>query len=409
MLSPTCFDALGMVSSDAEAGSVQSSDKLFKQQTELLDEIADVVQAALEISVPTLNEDAASAPIEAQRLLTPNSESHLASAMAWNRPETEDAALSQLAQDAEGLIHDKINTVNRLRNTIIYSERIRQEWEVRLKQMVPEVKEEASCHAEAKAADSMDLSGLGFGGFEVSFDGSSSAPFSSDAAGFGGPGDLVMDEDLSMSAHPQGPSRMNLVDVPSSVPPPRAMAPAPISTAASPIPTPSQQHSPVMQQSHGASAIKSPNLGAVPLSPRIPSSVPAGRGRASTIKDFEIIKPISKGAFGSVYLAKKRTTGDYYAIKVLKKSDMIAKNQVTNVKAERMIMMNQADSDFVVKLFYTFQSRDYLYLVMEYLNGGDCAALIKALGCLEEDWVQNYIAEVVLGLEHLHSHGVVHR
>lgn len=72
-------------------------------------------------------------------------------------------------------------------------------------------------------------------------------------------------------------------------------------------------------------------------------------------------------------------------------------------------MMNQASSEFVVKLFWTFQSRDYLYLVMEYLNGGDCAALIKAMGALEEDWARSYIAEVILGLDHLHSKGVVHR
>ncbi|KAJ3087142.1 rim15, signal transduction response regulator, partial [Quaeritorhiza haematococci] len=135
--------------------------------------------------------------------------------------------------------------------------------------------------------------------------------------------------------------------------------------------------------------------------PTIPRSVPS-------IKDFEIIKPISKGAFGAVYLAKKRLTGDYYAIKVLKKADMIAKNQVTNIKAERMIL-TQVDSPFVVKLYYSFQSRDNLYLVMEYLNGGDCAALIKAVGVLDEGWAKKYIAEVVLGLEFLHSRGIVHR
>lgn len=49
------------------------------------------------------------------------------------------------------------------------------------------------------------------------------------------------------------------------------------------------------------------------------------------------------------------------------------------------------------------------YLVMEYLNGGDCAALIKVMGCLEEDWTKSYIAEIVLGLEYLHSRGIVHR
>ena len=116
----------------------------------------------------------------------------------------------------------------------------------------------------------------------------------------------------------------------------------------------------------------------------------------TSIKDFEIIKPISKGAFGSVYLAKKKSTGDYYAIKVLKKGDMVAKNQVTNVKAERAIMMWQGESDFVAKLYWTFSSKDYLYLVMEYLNGGDCASLIKVLGALPEDWTVKYMAEVVL-------------
>lgn len=148
-----------------------------------------------------------------------------------------------------------------------------------------------------------------------------------------------------------------------------------------------------------------------PASPRLSGVNPTQQNRAvpPSIKDFEIVKPISKGAFGSVYLAKKRSTGDYFAIKVLKKADMIAKNQVTNVRAERAIMMVQGESDFVAKLYWTFASKDYLYLVMEYLNGGDCAALIKILSGLPEDWAKKYLAEVVLGVEHLHGRGIVHR
>lgn len=147
-----------------------------------------------------------------------------------------------------------------------------------------------------------------------------------------------------------------------------------------------------------------------PPSPRLGSvSAPQARAIPPSIKDFEIIKPISKGAFGSVYLAKKKSTGDYYAIKVLKKADMVAKNQVTNVKAERAIMMWQGESDFVAKLYWTFSSKDYLYLVMEYLNGGDCASLIKVLGGLPEDWAKKYLGEVILGVEHLHNRGIVHR
>ncbi|KAI9781922.1 MAG: rim15, signal transduction response regulator [Peltula sp. TS41687] len=147
-----------------------------------------------------------------------------------------------------------------------------------------------------------------------------------------------------------------------------------------------------------------------PLSPHLTSLSPAQtRAVPPSIKDFEIIKPISKGAFGSVYLAKKKSTGDYYAIKVLKKADMVAKNQVTNVKAERAIMMRQGESDYVAKLYWTFSSKDYLYLVMEYLNGGDCASLIKSLGGLPEDWAKRYVAEVVVCVEDLHKRGIVHR
>lgn len=147
-----------------------------------------------------------------------------------------------------------------------------------------------------------------------------------------------------------------------------------------------------------------------PVSPKLAGlSQPPARAVPTSIKDFEIIKPISKGAFGSVYLSKKKSTGDYFAIKVLRKADMVAKNQVTNVKAERAIMMWQGESEFVAKLYWTFSSKDYLFLVMEYLNGGDCAALVKVLGGLPEDWAKKYMAEVVLGIEHLHSRGIVHR
>lgn len=147
-----------------------------------------------------------------------------------------------------------------------------------------------------------------------------------------------------------------------------------------------------------------------PVSPKLAGlSQPPARAVPTSIKDFEIIKPISKGAFGSVYLSKKKSTGDYFAIKVLRKADMVAKNQVTNVKAERAIMMWQGESEFVAKLYWTFSSKDYLFLVMEYLNGGDCAALVKVLGGLPEDWAKKYLAEVVLGIEHLHSRGIVHR
>ncbi|KAK4375482.1 hypothetical protein RND71_006159 [Anisodus tanguticus] len=128
----------------------------------------------------------------------------------------------------------------------------------------------------------------------------------------------------------------------------------------------------------------------------------------TSVDDFEIIKPISRGAFGRVFLAKKRTTGDLFAIKVLKKADMIRKNAVESILAERDILIS-VRNPFVVRFFYSFTCRENLYLVMEYLNGGDLYSLLRNLGCLDEEVVRVYIAEVVLALEYLHSLHVVHR
>ncbi|XP_022737678.1 probable serine/threonine protein kinase IRE isoform X2 [Durio zibethinus] len=134
---------------------------------------------------------------------------------------------------------------------------------------------------------------------------------------------------------------------------------------------------------------------------------PCGKDRTS-IEDFEIIKPISRGAFGRVFLARKRATGDLFAIKVLKKADMIRKNAVESILAERNILIS-VRNPFVVRFFYSFTCRENLYLVMEYLNGGDLFSLLRNLGCLDEDMGRVYIAEVVLALEYLHSLNVIHR
>ena len=114
----------------------------------------------------------------------------------------------------------------------------------------------------------------------------------------------------------------------------------------------------------------------------------------TSIEDFEIIKPISRGAFGRVFLARKRVTGDLFAIKVLRKADMIRKNAVESILAERDILIS-ARNPFVVRFFYSFTCRENLYLVMEYLNGGDLYSLLRNLGCLHEDMARTYIAELV--------------
>ncbi|CAK7902872.1 serine/threonine-protein kinase Rim15p [[Candida] anglica] len=146
-----------------------------------------------------------------------------------------------------------------------------------------------------------------------------------------------------------------------------------------------------------------------PLSPLLVSSTPSSKPSSGSIKDYDILKAISKGAFGSVFLARRKLTGDYVAIKCLKKTDMIAKNQILNVKSERAVMMRQSDSPYVAQLYSSFQTKDYLYLVMEYLNGGDCATLLSVLGTLGNQWAKRYIAEVIVGVDDLHGRGIIHR
>ena len=129
-----------------------------------------------------------------------------------------------------------------------------------------------------------------------------------------------------------------------------------------------------------------------------------------TIRDFDIIKPISKGAFGKVYLVSKKKTGDLYAAKVLSKVDMKRKNEMKKVEKEKNIMAKlQVTNPFVVKLIYSFQSKKNLFLLMEYQPGGDLHSLLLNLGALEEDVAKLYVGEIVLALRYLHNAGCVHR
>ncbi|GIL52826.1 hypothetical protein Vafri_8590 [Volvox africanus] len=127
-----------------------------------------------------------------------------------------------------------------------------------------------------------------------------------------------------------------------------------------------------------------------------------------SIEEFEIIKPISRGAFGRVYLARKLATRDLFAIKVMKKRDLIRKNMVESVTNERNILA-MAQNPFVVRFYYSFTSRDNLYIVMEYINGGDCFSLLRKFGALDEEVARQYIAETVLALEYCHAQGIIHR
>ncbi|CAJ0596514.1 unnamed protein product [Cylicocyclus nassatus] len=123
---------------------------------------------------------------------------------------------------------------------------------------------------------------------------------------------------------------------------------------------------------------------------------------------FEKIKTLGIGAFGEVCLARKVDTGALYAMKTLRKKDVLLRNQVAHVKAERDILA-EADNEWVVKLYYSFQDKDNLYFVMDYIPGGDMMSLLIRLGIFGEELAQFYIAELTCAVESVHKMGFIHR
>merc|ERR1712025_874129 len=125
-------------------------------------------------------------------------------------------------------------------------------------------------------------------------------------------------------------------------------------------------------------------------------------------RDFIPLKVIGKGAFGEVRLVQKGDTGHVHAMKALRKKEIVAKDQVAHVKAERDMLV-VADQDWVVKMYYSFQDEEMLYLVMEFLPGGDLMSLLMKRDTLPEDVSQFYVAEIALALQSIHQLGFIHR
>ncbi|KAL1023242.1 hypothetical protein UPYG_G00038200 [Umbra pygmaea] len=124
--------------------------------------------------------------------------------------------------------------------------------------------------------------------------------------------------------------------------------------------------------------------------------------------DFETIKLISNGAYGAVYLVRHKDTRQRFAMKKINRQNLVLRNQIQQVFVERDIL-TFAENPFVVSMFCSFETRRHLCMVMEYVEGGDCANLLKNMGPLPVDMTRMYFAETVLALEYLHNYGIVHR
>lgn len=126
------------------------------------------------------------------------------------------------------------------------------------------------------------------------------------------------------------------------------------------------------------------------------------------VEDFDLLTMIGKGAFGEVRVCREKTTGNVYAMKKLKKSEMLRRGQVEHVRAERNLLA-EVDSNCIVKLYCSFQDNEFLYLIMEYLPGGDMMTLLMRKDTLTEDEAKFYIGEAVLAIESIHKHNYIHR
>jgi len=132
------------------------------------------------------------------------------------------------------------------------------------------------------------------------------------------------------------------------------------------------------------------------------------RRKKMSLADFQTIKIIGRGAFGEVRVVRKIDDSKVFAMKSMSKKDMIDKNQVAHIRAERNLLA-AADNPWLVKLLYSFQDDTWLYLVMEYCAGGDLMTILMREDILTEEQTRFYMAELALAIQSVHELKFVHR
>ncbi|KAK2004811.1 Pkinase-domain-containing protein [Colletotrichum falcatum] len=127
-----------------------------------------------------------------------------------------------------------------------------------------------------------------------------------------------------------------------------------------------------------------------------------------TLTDFEILRTLGTGSFGRVHLVQSKHNQRFYAVKVLKKAQVVKMKQVEHTNDERK-MLGEVKHPFLITLWGTFQDSKNLYMVMDFVEGGELFSLLRKSGRFPNPVAKFYAAEVTLALEYMHSRNIIYR
>lgn len=141
---------------------------------------------------------------------------------------------------------------------------------------------------------------------------------------------------------------------------------------------------------------------------QVVESIPPAQPSHGPIRldDFEVQAVLGRGGYGKVLHVYNAKTHCYYAMKVLKKDELVRRRQVSRTKVERLIL-ERANFPFITRLYYAYQTPYRLYMVMDYMQCGDLFTHLSRFGVFSEERTRLYMAEIVLALEHLHAMGII--
>eukprot|EP01129_Flabellula_baltica_P006643 TRINITY_DN2503_c0_g1_i1.p1 TRINITY_DN2503_c0_g1~~TRINITY_DN2503_c0_g1_i1.p1 ORF type:complete len:496 (+),score=97.24 TRINITY_DN2503_c0_g1_i1:24-1511(+) len=131
-------------------------------------------------------------------------------------------------------------------------------------------------------------------------------------------------------------------------------------------------------------------------------------GTSASLSDFQKLSLIGQGSYGKVYLCQLKPTGQYFAMKILNKDHVRYKEQIEHTMTERHVLA-KVKHPFLMNMHYAFQTENNLYLILDFVNGGELFHHLELADRFDDDRTRFYAAEIILAIEYLHRKGVLYR